>query len=139
MVLDEPCDAVRLAAFFVGGEGEDDVAIRLVAFLLHPNHGGHQNRVAVLYVLRTTAVEVAVLLEEFKRVDGPIFAPRFDYIEMADDKNRFARAGTVKPDDEISFSGIRAAEEDVALGVACVAQAFGHRFGRDGGVADGIG
>jgi hypothetical protein len=58
---------------------------------------------------------------------------------MADRENRFARTGAVEAGDEISLSGIRAAEEDVALGVASVAQAFGHGFGRDGGIADGIG
>jgi tetrahydromethanopterin S-methyltransferase subunit G len=58
---------------------------------------------------------------------------------MTDHKNRFARARAVKANDQVSFSRIRTAEEDVAIGIARIAQAFGHRFGRDGGIAHGIG
>ena len=63
MVLDQPVHAVRISVFFVRGEGHDDVAVRLPALLLPANHVGGEDGVAVLHVLGTAAVEVAVFFD----------------------------------------------------------------------------
>ena len=99
MVLQQPVSAIRLAAFFVGGEREDNVAVGDEAFLLHPDQRRDHDRVAVFHVLGAAAVVVAVLLHELKRVGGPVFAAGFDYVEMSDQKKRLVLAGTVQPDD----------------------------------------
>ena len=40
MVFEQPFDAVEVAAFFVGGQRENQIAIRREAFLLQPNQVG---------------------------------------------------------------------------------------------------
>ena len=67
VIFEEPVDAVGFAAFFVGGEGEDEVAVGDEAFALQADEGGDDDGVVVLHVLGAAAVEVAVLLDEAGR------------------------------------------------------------------------
>ena len=39
VILEEPVDAVGFAAFFVGGEGEDEVAVGTIVFALQADEG----------------------------------------------------------------------------------------------------
>ncbi len=81
----EPVDAVRLAALFVGREREDEVAGGDEALALETNEVGDQDRVVVLHVLGAAAVEVAVALDQLEGVGVPLGLGRFDDVEMADD------------------------------------------------------
>ena len=115
LVLDEPVDAVRLAAFFVGGEREDEIAIGLVAFFLEADEGGDENGIALLHVLRAAAVVVAVFFDELEGIGGPVFTARFHDIEMTDEENRLLLARSVQADDEVLLAVVRAAEEHIFL------------------------
>ena len=65
LVLQQPDDAVvGAAALFVGGERDDDVAVRLEAFTLVANQVGDPDRRLRLVVAGAAAVEVAVALGE---------------------------------------------------------------------------
>ena len=65
LVLQQPLDAVvRAAAFLVGGERDDDVAVGLEAFALVANEIRDPDGRLRLVVARAAAVEVAVLLVE---------------------------------------------------------------------------
>ncbi len=135
MILQQPIDAIGFAAFFVGGEREDDVAIRPVIFLLEANQRGDEDGVAAFHVLRAAAVEVAVLLDEFEGVDGPVFAAGFDHVQVPDEEDGLLRAGAAKARDHVAFALVGAEHVHVGGGEARVAQALGHRFGGHGGAA----
>ena len=139
MIFHQPIDAVEIAAFFVGGEREDQVAIGLVVLFLHANEVGDEDGVAFLHVVGAAAVEVAVFFNELKRIGGPVFAARFDDVEMADEEDRLALTGAVDAGDEIFLAVVGAGDDDVVAGEAGVAQASGHGFGGGGDVADGVG
>ncbi len=139
VIFHKPIDAVEIAAFFVGGQREDQVAIGLVVFFLHANEVGDEDRVAFLHVVGAAPVEVAVFLNELERIGGPVFAARFDDVEMADEEDRFALTGAVDARDEIFLAVVGAGDDDVIASEAGIAQARGHRFGGGGYVADGVG
>src|SRR5216683_4512946 len=90
-VLEEPVDAVGLAALLVGGEGEDEVAVGDEALTLEADEVGDEDGVAVFHVLGAAAVEVAVLLDELEGVGGPLGLWCFDYVEVADDEDGLER------------------------------------------------
>jgi len=83
MIFQQPLRTVELAAFFVGGEGEDEIALGLVAFAMEPQKCPDKSGIRFLHVLRATAVEVAVLLDELKRICMPVARQSFYYVEMA--------------------------------------------------------
>ena len=82
----EPVDAVVVAAFFVGGEGEDQVAVGSEIFFFQADEIGDQDGVAFFHVLGAAAVEVAVFFDELKGVGGPVGAEGFHDIEVADEE-----------------------------------------------------
>jgi hypothetical protein len=59
VVLRQPIHAVERPALLIGGEGDDDVAVRDVAFLLHPEDVGHEDRRHRLVVGGPASVVVA--------------------------------------------------------------------------------
>src|SRR6202034_30306 len=138
MIFEEPVDAVGFAAFFIGGEGEDEVAVGLESFLVEADKGRNQHGVGVFHVLGAAPVVVAVLLDELEGIGGPVFAAGFDYIFVADEEDGRVGSGTVIADDEVFFAVIRAAEEDVACGKAGVEEALLHGFGNGGDAADRV-
>src|SRR5262245_20485173 len=69
VIAEEPAGAVAAATFFIGGEGDDDVAVRNVAVLLHLHHDGGEDGDLRLVVDDAAAVEVAFLLEKLERVE----------------------------------------------------------------------
>src|ERR1035437_6290081 len=87
MILEEPVDSIRCAAFLVGGQGENDVAARHVSFFLYADPRGRPGGVRIFHVARAAAVVIAVLLDELKWVRRPILAPRFHHVEMADQQD----------------------------------------------------
>ena len=88
MILQQPINAVRCAAFFVCRKGENDVAIGLKPSLLQADESGHRNGVAVFHVLRASSIEIAVLLDKLKRIRGPVLTAGFDDIQMSNGQDR---------------------------------------------------
>ncbi len=80
-------------------------------------------------------VVITVFLDELKRIGGPVFAPRFDHIEMADQQHRLVFAAAVEADHKILLAVVGAEDMKVAIGKSCVAKALRHRFGSGGNVA----
>ena len=95
MILQQPVDPVRVPALFIGRQRQDDVAIRLVSLAFEANERGHQDGVVDLHVLSAAAIEVAVLFDKLERIGGPILAPRFHDIQVADDQDRLQARGPV--------------------------------------------
>ena len=91
MLVDQPGGAVELAAFFIGGEGEDQVAFGLVAFAVQAQEGGDQGGVGVLHVLGAAPVEVAVLLDKLKRIGVPVGAQGLDHVHVAEEEHGLLR------------------------------------------------
>ena len=56
MVFHQPVDAVRVAAFFVGGQRQDHVARGFEAFALQAKKSGDQNGVVAFHILRAASV-----------------------------------------------------------------------------------
>ena len=99
--LQQPLDAVgTVPAFFIRGEGEDDIPIGRESLAFEADEVGDEESGITLNVLRATAVEVAILFEEFERVDGPVCATGFDDIEMGEEEDgscgRLARSRATK-------------------------------------------
>jgi hypothetical protein len=137
VVLDQPVDAVEGAAFLVGRERQDHIAIGREPFLLEADEicdelGGHR-----LVVARAAAVEEAVLLEERERVERPVFALGFDDVEMRQQENRLAaRAGASAPSqDEVALLRVRSEHLDIGSGEARGFEPCRHRLGGLGDVA----
>ena len=139
MVLDQPVDAIRFAAFLIGGEREDDVAIGLKAFAVQAEEGLDQDGVGLLHVLGAAAVVVAVFGYELEGVGGPVAAACFDDIEMADEQDGLFAAGAVIADDQILLAVVGAEQLHVRGGKAGVEESLLHGFGCCGDAADRVG
>ena len=140
MILQEPIHPVRRAALFVGRERQDDVAIRNEPLLLQSNEIGDHDGIAGLHVLRAATVVVAVLLDELKRIGGPVLGSRFDHVEVADDENRpqpptrlAAIAG-----DQVALPLVGPHHGDIGRGESGIEQSLRHRLRRHGGASDRI-
>ena len=96
VVLDQPIHAVRGAALFIGGQRQDDVAVRHEAFLLEADQGRDHDGIAVLHVLRAPAVVVTIFLHELKGVGGPVLAPGLNHVEVSDQQHRLVLAAAVQ-------------------------------------------
>jgi hypothetical protein len=83
VMLDEPLGSVELAALFIGGEGKEDVAPGLESLAMNLQKCPHQRGIGVFHILRATAVKVAVLFNELKRLGGPVGAESLDYVHVA--------------------------------------------------------
>ncbi len=93
------------AAFFVSRQRDDDVAVRHVAFLFEPDQVGNVNRGFVLVIGGATAIEIAVLLDEFEWWQGPVGRIRGDYVDMREQQYRLAfRIPATVTRDEITFA-----------------------------------
>src|SRR5262249_10796918 len=92
MVLEQPLDAVRFAAFFVGGKGKDQVARRDPAFALEANKAREQQRVTVFYVAGAAPVEVASGFGELEGIEvrRPILLERLHHVEVTEEENWFS-------------------------------------------------
>ena len=136
VVLDEPVRAVAAAALLVGGEREDDVAVGLVALLLHAQQRCHHDGIVALHVRGATAVEVAVLLGELEGIEVPVLAVRLDDIDVPDQQHRLVLACAVQAHDQVLLLGVLGAEHrHVGRREAGVAEALGHRLDACGHVA----
>ena len=139
LVLQKPIHAVGLAAFFVRGEGEDNVTVRDVTFLLKADERGAHDGVAVFHVLGATAVEVSVFLNELKGIGGPVFAAGLDHVEVTDKQDGLVLSGAVQARDHVLLAVVGANDLDVTGGEPGVAETLRHRLGGGGHIADRIG
>ncbi len=109
---DEPGGAVEFAAFLVCGEGEEEVAMGLIALAVQAQERGHKGGVGVLHVLRAAAVEVAALFQRAARDRcAGRRRRRLDHVHMARGANRLLRrrlGGGVQADDQVLLAAIRA-------------------------------
>ena len=104
VVLHQPVDAVEGAAFLVGRERQNQIAIGREAFLLQANQVGDELRRHRLVVARAAAVEEAVLLEERERIERPVLALGLDDVEMREQQQRLAaRAGAARARDQVAL------------------------------------
>ena len=143
MIVDQPRDAVVVAAFFIRGERDDDVALGLQAFLSIADQVGDEDRGHRLVVGGAAAVVVAVALDELERIEigRPVFLVRLDDVEMREQQQRLLRAVTTQPRDEIALLRVARRHEDahVFLRKSCGNESRSHRARRRGVVADGVG
>ena len=137
MVLQEPLDAERVAVedFLVGLQRHDDVAVRLVAFVLVADQIGDEGRGHIFVVAGATRVIIAVLLGQLERIDRPVRAQRRHHVEMRHQQYRLARARAVQARDQIALA--RRGREHLHIGVSEPRnfQPRGHGLGCNLGVA----
>jgi hypothetical protein len=104
VVFQQPDDPVVGAAFLVGRERNDDVAIRSKALLAQANEIGDVDCRFVLVVRRPAAVVIAVLFNERERVEIPVRRIGFDDVDMGEEQQRLAAGvAAAKARDEISL------------------------------------
>src|SRR5580704_6122135 len=129
MIFQQPIHAVvRPTAFFVRGEGYDDVPVWLKPFAFVLNEIGDPNGRLGLVIAGAAAVEEPILFEKLKRVGAPVFSFGLDDIDVCEQKDRFAPAGAVIANDKIAFLRNRATEKDVGVRESCGLQAGSGSF-----------
>src|SRR4029078_8042322 len=102
VIVKYPVDpVVGTTAFLVGGESDDDVAIRLEAFTLVTNEVCNPDRCLRFVVASAATIEITVLFEELKWIGRPVLAFGFDYVGVGKKQNRLGSAGPVVTNDEI--------------------------------------
>src|SRR5947209_1753046 len=83
MILKKPPDSVGGSSFFIGGEGDNQIAGGPVAFLAESDQRRDEKCIALFDVLCAAAVKKSILLDELERIGGPVLAARFDDVEVA--------------------------------------------------------
>ncbi len=140
VVLQEPMHAVvrRIRQLLIGRERQDDVAVRLEAFVDVADHVGHEDRRHRLVVDGAAAAEIAVDLLQLERVEIPVLALGLDHVEMRKQQQRAARAGAVQPRHQVAFARPRREHRDIGGRETAGAQPRRHRLRRLHGIAGGI-
>src|SRR5260370_27758213 len=82
MFVQQPVNAVERATFLIGGQRKNQVAVRQIGFFFQADEIGNEKGVAVLPVLGSPAVKIAVFLHEFGVIGGPILAGRFHVLNV---------------------------------------------------------
>src|SRR5215467_14522258 len=138
MIGNEPIHAVEgAAAFFIGGERDDNVAVGLEAFFFVLNQVGKPDGGLGFIVAGAAAVEVAVALVELEGIHAPVFALGFDDVGVSEQEDGLQLAGSAITHDEIGFARIRAAEKNVGIGESRGFEARSGGFGHGSGRASG--
>ena len=126
MVLQQPVHSIRLAAFLISSQGQNDVAIRNEALLFHANQRRDHDGVATFHVLGAAAIKVAVLLDKLEWVRSPVLAPGFDHVEMSNQQHRLVLARTVQARNYVFLAIIRAKNMDIAVGKSRISEPLRH-------------
>ena len=129
VILQEPRDAVRVASFFVGRQGDNQVSIRREAFPFEPDEIGDQQCVARFDIVRAASIKISVPLDELEGIKRPILRPRFNHIEMGQQKDWFSCPSAAQAGDEISLPRIWAEHLNIAGREADAPEPCRHRFG----------
>src|SRR5579872_5570701 len=116
MIFHQPIDAVKVSAFFIGRQRQNQIAIGLVILFLHANEVGDEDRVSLLHIVGAAPVEVAILLNKFKGIGRPVLAPRFDDVKMANEQDRLVLPSPMNARDKILFSIVWPINDDVVGG-----------------------
>src|SRR6266705_2090092 len=113
-------------------------SVRQIAFFFQADEIGNENGVAVLHVLGSAAVKVAVFFDEFEWIGGPILAVRFDDVQVPDEQDGLVISSSVKANDEILLSLVGTGDMEVLLSETCFEQTASQRFGGGRHIADGV-
>src|SRR5207248_10581956 len=106
----------------------DNIAVRFEIFLSQAHKRGDEDGVAGLHVLCSAPIEVAVFLDKLEGIGSPVFAARFDHVQMADDQNRFQRgAAAAQSYHQIACSIRWTANKHVAFRKSGLGKALEHR------------
>src|SRR5438093_2457597 len=138
MLVQQPVNSVERATLLIGGQRKKQVAVRQIAFFFQADEIGNENGIAVLHVLGSAAVKVAVFFDEFEWIGGPILAVRFDDVQVPDEQDGLAISGSVKANDEILLPLVGTGDMDVPLSETRFEQTTSQRFGGGGHIADGV-
>ena len=138
MLFQEPVDAIEISAFLIGGQSQDQVAVRLVAFAFQAKKTHHQDRVALLHVAGPASVEVAILLDKLEWVGGPVFAPRFHDVQVPDEKHRRAPPHAVQTDNQVFLAGVWSRNDYVRLWKTRSAKTLRHGLRSSSHIADRV-
>src|SRR3954471_10893215 len=130
VVLDQPLGAVELAAFLVGGQHQNQIAVRCYPLLLQADQVGDELRCHRLVVAGAAAVEEAVLLDEGERIHRPVLALGFDDVEVGEEEERPVRAGAAEAEDQVALARIRSDDLHVRGREARRLEPRRHRFRR---------
>ena len=132
IVFQQPIHAVvRAAAFFVGSQRHDQVAIGPEAFAAVANQVGDPDGRLRLVVHGAAPVEVAILLEQRKRIHGPVRAQGLHDVDVGQQQDRLARARAAIAHHHVGLLGmapptkISAAGKPAAFNRAATASAIG--------------
>ena len=138
-LLHQPVGAVEFAAFLIGGEGQNQIALRLVAFAMQAQESGDQRGVGVLHVLRAAAVVVAVLLDELEGIGVPVGAQSLHHVNVAEEEHRLfrGRACGADADHEVLLVRVGAEQVHIVGRESGVEKALLHGVGCGGHVALG--
>ena len=139
MILNQPVDAVGLAALLVRGKREDDVAVGAKAFTMQTEKRLHQDGIGLLHVLRAAAIVVAVLGQELKGVGRPVVTTCFDDIQVADEQNGLFATGPVIAHNKILLAIIGAEQLHVRCREAGGKESLLHGLRGIGNAAYGVG
>src|SRR5258708_4330524 len=132
----QPVPPVERAPLLIGGQSENQIAVRRISFLFQADEIGDQDGIPFLHVLGATAIEVTVLLDEFEGIGGPVRAEGFDDVQVPDEEDGLAFSGSAKTRDEIFLAFVRPGYFDIARGEASIPQTNGHHFPGGGFMSD---
>ena len=137
MLSHQPVSTVEFAPLFVRGQRQDQVALGLISFTMQTQKRRHQRGVGVLHVLRATAVKITVLLNELKRIGGPIGAQSLHHVHVAEEKNGLfgRRSGSAETDNEILFALVGPQQVNILRRESRVKEEALHRGCRSGDIA----
>src|SRR5947209_13121188 len=138
MLVQQPVNSVERATLLIGGQRKNQVAVRQIAFFFQADEIGNENGIAVLHVLGSAAVKVAVFFDEFEWIGGPILAVRFDDVQVPDEQDGLAISGSVKANDEVLLPLVGTGDVEVLLSETRFEQTAGQRFGGGRHIADGV-
>src|SRR5207247_6714262 len=136
-LVQQPVNAVERATFLIGGQRKNQVAVGQIAFFFQADEIGNENGVAVLHVLGSAAVKVAVFLDEFEGIGGPVLAVRFDDVQVPDEQDGLAISSSAQTDNEILLPLVGSRDMDVLLSETRFEQTASQRFGSGRPIADG--
>ena len=138
VVLDQPIHAVRRAAFFVGGERHDDVAIRHELLGLEAHDEGEMDRTIIFVVADAATIEGGVLLNERVGRQRPVFRLGFYDVNVREQQHGlFAELLAAEAGNQVAFARRVGEDGDVGVRKASGFEVLGHGLsgGKRGAVA----
>src|SRR5580693_3870775 len=99
MMFEQPFDAVEVAAFFVGREREDEIAVGSETCFFQADKIRHEDGGAIFDVHSASAIEITFLFDKLKGIGGPVFAARFDDVQVGEKQDRFLLAASMQAHD----------------------------------------